>query len=469
MASITVQPDIAAGAHSDARDRARDRARGGLGGAAARPRRREGRRPGRGRRHAARAQPAADRRHGGDRRGRARRGADAVHRREGRHQARPEGRHRGRSAGRHHALRQEHAGRHRDASPWRTPARCCTRPTSTWTRSPSAPAIRKGIVDLDAPAEENILRLAKAKGVKPAEITAILLDRPRHADIIAAVRKTGAAVSLITDGDVAGVIHCAEPKTGIDIYLGIGGAPEGVLAAAALRCIGGQMQTRLVLDTEERRERALKMGIKDPKKKYEIEDMVRGDCLFAATGVTDRRHAAGREVRQGRDRDRDGGDALGHRHGAPGPRRAPAAREVSSGLRQARCDLRHGRTRFRPTEAQSCDACCGNWPGMLGCFGCCRRGASRGAGRPDALRAAQELVQHHHRRYVQQLEQGRSTAADVAARRGGILRQGRPARPWHDLRGEFDAGAAPNSPREMMKALRRRSMRAISTRRNCAT
>ena len=149
------------------------------------------------------------------------------------------------------------------------------------------PGYPKGVIDLDAPAEENILNLAKARGVKPAEITAILLDRPRHADIIAAVRKTGAAVTLITDGDVAGVIHCAEPaKTGIDIYLGVGGAPEGVLAAAALRCIGGQMQTRLVINTDELRERTLKMGINDPKKKYEIEDMVRGDCLFAATGVT---------------------------------------------------------------------------------------------------------------------------------------------------------------------------------------
>jgi fructose-1,6-bisphosphatase II / sedoheptulose-1,7-bisphosphatase len=149
------------------------------------------------------------------------------------------------------------------------------------------PGYPKGVIDLDAPADENIRRLAKAKGVKPESINAILLDRPRHSDIIAAVRKTGAAVTLITDGDVAGVIHTAEPKTGIDIYLGIGGAPEGVLAAAALRCIGGQMQCRLILDTEERRERSLKMGIKDPRKKYEIEDMVRGDCLFAATGVTD--------------------------------------------------------------------------------------------------------------------------------------------------------------------------------------
>src|SRR6202166_2858467 len=148
------------------------------------------------------------------------------------------------------------------------------------------PGYPKGTIDLDAPAEENIIRLAKAKGVKPSEITAILLDRPRHADKIAAIRKLGAAVSLISDGDVAGVIHCAEPKTGIDIYIGSGGAPEGVLAAAGLRCIGGQMQTRLVIDSEALRERTLKMGIKDPKKKYEIEDMVKGDCLFSATGVT---------------------------------------------------------------------------------------------------------------------------------------------------------------------------------------
>jgi fructose-1,6-bisphosphatase II / sedoheptulose-1,7-bisphosphatase len=106
--------------------------------------------------------------------------------------------------------------------------------------------------------------------------------------LIASVRKAGAAVSLITDGDVAGVIHTTDPeKTGIDIYIGIGGAPEGVLAAAALRCIGGQMQSRLMLDTEEKRNRAAKMGIKDPRRKYQIEDMVRGECLFAATGVTD--------------------------------------------------------------------------------------------------------------------------------------------------------------------------------------
>jgi fructose-1,6-bisphosphatase II / sedoheptulose-1,7-bisphosphatase len=156
------------------------------------------------------------------------------------------------------------------------------------------PGYPKGVVDLDAPAEENILNLAKAKGVKPEAITAMILDRPRHADLIAAVRKAGAAVSLISDGDVAGVIHTADPdRTGIDIYLGIGGAPEGVLAAVALRCIGGQMQTRLIIDTDEKRERIVKMGIKDSRKKYEIADMVRGDCLFAATGVTDGRMLRG--------------------------------------------------------------------------------------------------------------------------------------------------------------------------------
>jgi fructose-1,6-bisphosphatase II / sedoheptulose-1,7-bisphosphatase len=149
------------------------------------------------------------------------------------------------------------------------------------------PGYPQDVVDLDAPAEDNIRKLAKAKGVKPSDITALVLDRPRHADVIAGVRKAGAAVRLITDGDVAGIIHTADPGTGIDIYIGIGGAPEGVLAAAAMRCIGGQIQCRLVLDTQEKRERALKMGISDPRRRYRMEDMVRGDCLFAATGVTD--------------------------------------------------------------------------------------------------------------------------------------------------------------------------------------
>jgi fructose-1,6-bisphosphatase II / sedoheptulose-1,7-bisphosphatase len=149
------------------------------------------------------------------------------------------------------------------------------------------PGYPKGVVELDASPADNVRRLAKAKGVDPSAITVLVLDRLRHADIIQGVRGTGAAVRLITDGDVAGVIHCADPdNTGVDMYLGIGGAPEGVLAAVALRCIGGQMQCRLILDTEEKRERAHKMGIRDPKMIYGIEDMARGDCLFAATGVT---------------------------------------------------------------------------------------------------------------------------------------------------------------------------------------
>src|SRR5471030_1388540 len=149
------------------------------------------------------------------------------------------------------------------------------------------PGYPKGTVDLDAPVEENIMRLAKAKGVKPAEITAILLDRPRHADKIEAIRKLGAAVSLISDGDVAGVIHCAEPKTGIDIYIGSGGAPEGVLAAAALRCIGGQMQARLVFRNDDEKGRARRLGITDFNRKYGLLDLAKGDVMFAATGVTD--------------------------------------------------------------------------------------------------------------------------------------------------------------------------------------
>ncbi len=150
------------------------------------------------------------------------------------------------------------------------------------------PGYDRNVIDIDASPQENIKRLAKAKGVAMSGITALVLDRPRHAAIIAAIRSTGAGVRLIPDGDVAGVIHTADPaNTGVDIYLGTGGAPEGVLAAAALRCIGGQMQCRLILDSDEKRERAEKMGVTDPKFIYGIEDMAKGDCLFAATGVTD--------------------------------------------------------------------------------------------------------------------------------------------------------------------------------------
>jgi fructose-1,6-bisphosphatase II / sedoheptulose-1,7-bisphosphatase len=149
------------------------------------------------------------------------------------------------------------------------------------------PGYARGVVDLDASATDNIHALAKAKGVKPSEISTLIMDRPRHAKLIEEVRKTGCSIRLITDGDVAGVIYCTEPdKTGIDLYLGIGGAPEGVLAASALRCIGGQMQCRLILDSEDKRERAHKMGVHDPKMIYGVEDLVKGDCLFAATGVT---------------------------------------------------------------------------------------------------------------------------------------------------------------------------------------
>jgi fructose-1,6-bisphosphatase II / sedoheptulose-1,7-bisphosphatase len=156
------------------------------------------------------------------------------------------------------------------------------------------PGYPDGVVDLDAPTVENIDSLARAKGVPVSEITACILDRPRHARLIEDVRATGAAIRLIGDGDVAGVIHATDPdETGIDIYLGIGGAPEGVLAAAALRCIGGQMQGRLQLNTDEKLARAERMGISDPAKVYRMDEMARGDVLFAATGVTDGNLLAG--------------------------------------------------------------------------------------------------------------------------------------------------------------------------------
>ena len=150
------------------------------------------------------------------------------------------------------------------------------------------PGFEQGLVDLDASPKENLERLAKAKGVKISEITACILDRPRHGRLIEAVRKAGAAIRLIGDGDIAGVIHATEPQdTGIDIYMGVGGAPEGILAAAALCCIGGQMQGRFLAANEEQRERAKAAGIEDFERKYSIPDMVSGDVKFAATGITD--------------------------------------------------------------------------------------------------------------------------------------------------------------------------------------
>ena len=144
-----------------------------------------------------------------------------------------------------------------------------------------------GVVDLDATVADNLATLAKAKGCAIADLTACILDRPRHAEIITAVRAAGARVKLISDGDVAGVIFTTDPSTGIDIYLGIGGAPEGVLAAAALRCIGGQMQGRLVFRNDDERQRARNLGIDDFDRKYGLSEMATGDVIFAATGVTD--------------------------------------------------------------------------------------------------------------------------------------------------------------------------------------
>jgi fructose-1,6-bisphosphatase II / sedoheptulose-1,7-bisphosphatase len=145
-----------------------------------------------------------------------------------------------------------------------------------------------GVVDLDRSPAENIASLAEAKGVAVSDITACILDRPRHGEMIASVRECGAAVALIGDGDIAGVINTTDPgDTGIDIYMGVGGAPEGVLAAAALRCIGGQMQGRLITNSAEQKERARRMGIDDFDRKYTMHEMASGDVIFAATGVTD--------------------------------------------------------------------------------------------------------------------------------------------------------------------------------------
>ena len=146
----------------------------------------------------------------------------------------------------------------------------------------------EGVVDLDATPEENLRNLAKAKAVDVVDLVACILDRPRHGELIARVRAAGARIMLISDGDVSGVIATSRPDSGIDIYLGSGGAPEGVLAAAALRCIGGQMQARLLFRNDAERQRAERWGIKDLSRKYSMIDLARGDdVMFAATGLTD--------------------------------------------------------------------------------------------------------------------------------------------------------------------------------------
>jgi fructose-1,6-bisphosphatase II / sedoheptulose-1,7-bisphosphatase len=144
----------------------------------------------------------------------------------------------------------------------------------------------EGVVSLDAPVAENLKNLALAKGVEVSELMVCMLDRDRHAEKIAKIREAGARIMLIGDGDVAGVIAASQPMTGVDMYLGSGGAPEGVLAAAALRCIGGQMQGQLLFEDEAQIERARTMGITDPNRIYTIEEMAKGDVMFAATGVT---------------------------------------------------------------------------------------------------------------------------------------------------------------------------------------
>ena len=149
------------------------------------------------------------------------------------------------------------------------------------------PGYPEGVIDLTRTPTENVAAVAAAKGVRPDEIIVCVLDRPRHADLIEELREIGCGIHLIPDGDVAGVIAVTDEETTIDIYMGSGGAPEGVLAAAALRCVGGQIQGRLLFRNEDERSRARKWGIQDLDKIYTLKDLAKGDCIFAATGVTD--------------------------------------------------------------------------------------------------------------------------------------------------------------------------------------
>lgn len=149
------------------------------------------------------------------------------------------------------------------------------------------PGFAENVVALDMTPKERVEALAKAKGCGPRDITVCVLERPRHEQMIGEIRATGAAIRLITDGDVAGVMHCAQPiQTGIDMYMGTGGAPEGVLAAAALKCMGGQIQGRLLFRNDDEKGRAAKAGITDLGKIYSRDEMVTQEVIFAATGVT---------------------------------------------------------------------------------------------------------------------------------------------------------------------------------------
>ncbi|MBA3835333.1 MAG: class II fructose-bisphosphatase, partial [Sphingomonas sp.] len=149
------------------------------------------------------------------------------------------------------------------------------------------PGYPEGTIDLNKSPADNVRAIARVKGVEPNEIIACVLERSRHDAIIAELRELGCGIKLIPDGDVAGVIATADPDTGIDIYMGSGGAPEGVLAAAALRCVGGQIQGRLIFRNDDEVARARRWGIDDLDRVYSIKEMARGDCIFAATGVTD--------------------------------------------------------------------------------------------------------------------------------------------------------------------------------------
>ena len=149
------------------------------------------------------------------------------------------------------------------------------------------PGYPAGVIDLDRSPSDNIRAIAEAKGVKPGDITVCVLDRPRHEGLIAELRSLGCGVVLIGDGDVAGVIATTDPETTIDCYMGSGGAPEGVLACAALRCVGGQFKGRLLFRNDAELSRAHKWGVTDLDKQYDLTELAQGDCIFAATGVTD--------------------------------------------------------------------------------------------------------------------------------------------------------------------------------------
>jgi fructose-1,6-bisphosphatase II / sedoheptulose-1,7-bisphosphatase len=161
------------------------------------------------------------------------------------------------------------------------------------------PGYPEGIISLDRTPTQNVQAVAEAKGVKPEEILVCVLDRPRHGALIEELRAIGCGIQLIPDGDVAGVIATTDEDTGIDIYMGSGGAPEGVLAAAALRCVGGQFNGRLLFRNEDERVRARKWGITDLNKIYVLEELAKGDCIFAATGVTDGSLLSGVKHRRG--------------------------------------------------------------------------------------------------------------------------------------------------------------------------